>query len=73
MPTLGTMKTNQRTIKVYDTSHALAARLSNRFGVSMSALVELALRRLEKLPTLELPPRDPRSAKMNARRVLRPA
>jgi len=67
---LRTMKTNQRTIKVYDSSHKRAAKLSTRFGISMTAIVELALVELEKKKELTLPARDPRSKKMNARRVL---
>ncbi len=70
VPTLGTMKRNQRTIKVYDTSHALASKLSNRFGVSMAALVEIAIRKLSDARTIELPARDPRGGKINARRAL---
>ena len=65
-----TMITNQRTIKVYDRSHKLAGMLSNKFGISMAAIVELGLQKLSEQDTITLPARDPRSKKMNARRVL---
>jgi hypothetical protein len=64
------MKTNQRTIKVYDRTHKLAARLSNRFGVSMAALVEIGIFSLEKLDHLQIPARKP-GRKMNTRSALR--
>lgn len=68
--TLSTMKTNQRTIKVYDTTHRLASSLSNKFGVSMTALLELAVRELSKKPVLQLHARPIPGRKMNARRAL---
>lgn len=64
------MKKNQRTIKVYDSSHKIAARLSARFDISMAALVEILLIKAESLETLELPRRDPRSKRTNARKLL---
>lgn len=65
-----TMKRDQRTIKIYDTSHTLAAKMSNRFGVSMAALVEIGLHTISKLDHLEIPARDTRGRKMNSRRAL---
>lgn len=70
MPNLATMKTNQRTIKVYDSTHKLASQLSARYGVSMAALVELGIKELANKDELTLPPRDRRSRHTNARRVL---
>lgn len=64
------MKTNQRTIKVYDHTHRIASRLSNRFGISMAALVDVLLHRSQDLQTLDLPARDPRYKKINARRLV---
>lgn len=65
-----TMKRNQRTVKIYDSTHATASRLSNRFGVSMVALVEIAVRKLAEVDHLVIPPRDLRSRKVNARRAV---
>ncbi len=48
------MKKNQRTIKIYDSSHRLASQLSARFGVSMSALVEILLRKYSDATTLDI-------------------
>ena len=64
------MKANSRTVKLKDESHRIASNLSSRYGISMAALVELGLRKLDALPSLELPPRDPRSKKSNSRKVL---
>lgn len=64
------MKRNQRTVKLYDAAHREAARLSDRFGISMAAIVELGIRQLATLKELPLPPRSGRSRKMNARRAL---
>jgi len=66
-----TMKRDQRTIKLYDRSHRMASKLSNRFGISMAAVVEIAVHELSKRETLELPARNG-VRKVSARRVLRP-
>ena len=63
------MKANQRTIKLYDAAHRAASRLSARFGVSMAAVVEIAIHELAKRDTLELPPRK-NGRTISARRAL---
>jgi len=65
------MKINQRTIKVYDTSHKIASQLSQRYRMSMAALVELGLRTLADQPKLVIHPLDARSEKSNARTILK--
>jgi hypothetical protein len=65
------MKKNQKTIKLTDTAHKAAASISNRFGLSMAAVVEIAVREMLSRDSLEIPPRDKRSAKSNSRSVLK--
>lgn len=65
------MKRNQRTIKLTDTAHRIASKVSDRFGLSMAALVEVLIRQVENTDELALPPRDPRSKKSNSRKVLK--
>lgn len=61
------MKANSRTVKLKDEAHTLAANLSTKFGISMAALVEIGIRKLASEEHLTLPPRDPRSKKLNSR------
>jgi hypothetical protein len=63
----------QHTVKVGMAAHTMAAKLSNKFGLSMAAVVELGLRELASRESITIPARDPRSKKSNARKVLRKA
>lgn len=65
------MKRNQRTVKIYDATHAIASRLSFKRGVSMAAVVEMGIRMLAD-EMADLPDADPRARKANTRRALGP-
>lgn len=53
---------NNRTIRIHDTAHAVAKKLSDRFGISQAAVIEALLIASEDIKYMTLPPRD-RSAK----------
>lgn len=65
------MKSNQRTIKVYDATHKTLSKLSSTYRISMSAIVDaLAVKMASDTSLhLEIPPKDKRYAKVNARRI----
>jgi len=67
------MKSNQRTIKVYDATHKTLSKLSATYGISMSAIVDALAFKMASDPTihLEIPPKDKRYAKVNARRIVK--
>lgn len=65
------MKNNARTVRLTEDAHAMTAKLSSKFGISMNAIVELAVIELSKKKELTLPARDPRYAKSNSRKILK--
>ena len=67
------MKNNARTVRLTEAAHTMTAALSSKFGVSMNAIVELAVLELSKKKELTIPARDPRSSKSNSRKVLKKA
>ena len=70
---LGTMKTGQKSVKVYPRTHGVLSRLSNQYGISMSAIVDALAIKASHDPefTLEIPPKDKRYRTANSRRALR--
>lgn len=60
-----TMKSNQRTVKVYDTTHRQLAELSNRFGISQAAIVDVAIDYIAGRKTIVFKPTK-RGSKVNA-------
>ena len=66
------MKTNQTTIKVYDTTRETLRDLSDRYGISMCAIVDVLAKQIRDDPrfVLNIPPKDPRSKKSNIRHIL---
>ncbi len=67
---LAPMKRDCRTVRIKDRTHKMASKLSDRFGVSITALVEIGILNLSRMDSLSLPPRDKRSAKINSRRAV---
>lgn len=66
------MKSNQRTVKIYDTTHKTLSKLSARYGVSMSAIVDALAHKMASDPAFHLciPPKDKRYATVNVRRLV---
>jgi len=50
------MKKNQRTVKVYDTTHKILAELSCKYGLSQASLVDLAVDYLASKKSITLTP-----------------
>jgi hypothetical protein len=46
---------NAKAVKISKASHKIAASLSHRFGISMSALVGILLRQSEHATSLQVP------------------
>lgn len=69
------MKTNQRTIKVYDFTRKTLGELSQLYGISMAGIVDALVAKAAADPSFELviPPRDKRYKVANARRAVREA
>lgn len=68
---VATMKSNQRTVKVYDTTHTTLGKLSQKYRISMAAIVDALVAKMASDPrfTLEIPPVDFRYEKSNAKRI----
>ena len=70
---VGTMKMNQSTIKVYDSTRNILGGLSQTYGISMCAIVDALAHKAKADPNfrLEIPPKDKRYKSANARRVVK--
>lgn len=49
---------NNRTIRIHDTAHKVAKKLSDRFGISQAAIIEALLIQSEDVKYLTIPSRN---------------